>query len=95
MPHRWASARGLEGPAARAGRLCFLYSSLDREAYAGRYRCRDEMMWLHPAGVFAFRGATGSWMVSAPGVVRLFDHEGKLVAKAAIEPDRTFCREAW
>ena len=27
MPRRWASARELEGPAARAGRLCFLYSS--------------------------------------------------------------------
>ena len=69
--------------------------TLDPEAYAGQYRCRNEMMWLHPAGVFAFRGVTGSWMVSAPGVVRLFDHEGRLVAKAAIEPDRNFCREAW
>ncbi len=69
--------------------------SLDGEAYAGQYRCRDEMLWLHPAGVFAFRGVTGTWTVSAPGVVRMYDHEGQLLAKAAIEADRHFCREAW
>ncbi len=69
--------------------------SLDPEAYAGRYRCRNELMWLHPAGVFSFRGTTGTWRVSAPGVVRMYDHEGQLLARAAVEPERGFCREAW
>jgi len=69
--------------------------SLDPEAYAGQYRCRNELMWLHPAGVFSFRGTTGTWLVSAPGVVRMYDHEGKLLARAAVEPERGFCREAW
>jgi hypothetical protein len=69
--------------------------TLDPEAYAGQYRCRGETLWLHPSGVFAFRGATGTWLVSAPGVVRMYDHDGPLLAKAAIETHRSFCREAW
>lgn len=67
----------------------------DRERYAGLYLCRGTPLLLHPAGVYLLGEHQGSWHVGAPGVVRLQGPEGELWYRAAVEPDRAFCRELW
>jgi hypothetical protein len=65
------------------------------ERYAGLYLCRDTPLYLHPAGVYLLGEHQGSWRVSSPGVVRLLGPDGELWYRAAIEADRSFCRELW
>lgn len=64
-------------------------------AYAGLYLCRDQQLLLHPAGFYRFAGQTGEWTVGAPGVARLQGPDGELWYRAAVEPERGFCREVW
>jgi len=65
------------------------------EAYAGLYLCRDQQLFLHPAGIYVFAGQRGEWHVGAPGIARLEGPDGELWYRAAIEPERGFCREVW
>jgi len=67
----------------------------DHLRYAGMYLCRDQQLYLHPAGVYVFAGQQGEWTVGAPGVARLKGPDGELWYRAAIDPDRSFCREVW
>lgn len=66
-----------------------------REAYAGMFLCRDNPLYLHPAGVYFIGAHQGTWHVGAPGVVRLLGPDGALWYRAAIDPDRGHCRELW
>lgn len=66
-----------------------------RERYAGLFLCRDDVLWLHPSGVFSLRGIQGSWTVGAPGVVRLMTDDGAVLFRAAVSPDGGGCRAVW
>jgi hypothetical protein len=67
----------------------------DRERYAGLHLCRDSMLFLHPSGIYQLAGDQGEWRVGAPGVVRMFGPNGELWYRAAIEADRSYCRDVW
>jgi len=66
-----------------------------RPRYAGMFLCRDDVLWLDASGVYAFRGINGVWTVTTPGVVRLNTPTGEVLFRAAISPDRNFCRDVW
>ena len=51
-------------------------------------------MLLDGSGAFLHPEGNGEWYVSAPGVVRLLV-DGAAWRRAAIEPDRRYCRAVW
>ena len=63
--------------------------------YAGLHLCRDDVLWLHPSGTYAFRGVDGVWSVATPGVVRLLTDDGQVLFRASIDPKSRFCRDVW
>lgn len=63
--------------------------------YVGMHLCRDQVLYLHPAGVYALGTAQGSWTVVAPGVVRLLSPSGELWYRAAINPNTGWCSAVW
>ena len=64
------------------------------EAYAGTHLCGDDVLWLHPAGSFAVRGISGTWSVSAPGVIKM-ERAGQIEFLGSIHPDTGYCRAVW
>lgn len=66
-----------------------------RANYAGLYLCRDDVLWLDPAGTYSLRGVAGVWTVQSPGVVRMLTAEGEVLFRAAIQPNSTTCRAVW
>lgn len=81
--------------ALRESSLDFGADHAVRGNYAGLHLCADDMLWLHPAGVYSLRGVTGTWSVGAPGVVRMHTDMGEVLFRAAIDPQTGFCRDVW